>query len=96
MQMEGLAQRIWELARDLCPSEPLGEERRAARGVCAFAADGNHPNPSECCEPGFHLYYKVHPDGTGALKKTALNPSGRHGADGKPSFIWSPHLTGMG
>lgn len=39
---------------------------------------------------------KVHPDGTNALKKAALNPSERHGADGTPSFIWSPHLTGMG
>lgn len=39
---------------------------------------------------------KVHPDGTGALKKTALNPSERCGADGTPNFIWLPHLTGMG
>lgn len=39
---------------------------------------------------------KVHPDGTGALKKTVLNPSERRGVDGTPSFIWSPHLTGMG
>ena len=39
---------------------------------------------------------KVYPDGTGALKKAALNPSEKHGADGTPSFIWLPHLTGMG
>ena len=39
---------------------------------------------------------KVHLDGTGALKKAALNPSEKHGADGTPSFIWLPHLTGMG
>ncbi len=39
---------------------------------------------------------KVHPDGMGALKKTVLNPSGEHGADGTPSFIWSPHLIEMG
>lgn len=39
---------------------------------------------------------KVPPDGTGALKKTVLNPSERRGVDGTPSFIWSPHLTGMG
>lgn len=54
--MEGLAQRIRELARDLCPSEPLGKEGCAARGICAFAANGDHPNPSERCKIGFHLY----------------------------------------
>jgi len=56
VQMEGPAQRIWELACNLRPGEPLGEEGCAARGVCAFAATENHTNPSECCEPGFHLY----------------------------------------
>ena len=39
---------------------------------------------------------KVHPDGMGALKKVEPRPSEGHGADGIPSFIWSPHLTGMG
>jgi hypothetical protein len=33
---------------------------------------------------------KVHPDGTGALKKTALNPSPE--ADGTPRFIWLPRM----
>jgi len=31
---------------------------------------------------------KVHPDGTGALKKTALNPSESPGVAGLPKFIW--------
>ena len=39
---------------------------------------------------------KVHPDGMGALKKTALSPSAEHEAGGTPSFIWSPHLIEMG
>ena len=39
---------------------------------------------------------KVHPDGMGALKKTANSPLGEHGADGIPNFIWSPHLIEMG
>ena len=39
---------------------------------------------------------KVHPDGMGALKKVEPRPSEGHGADGIPSFIWSPHLIGMG
>ena len=39
---------------------------------------------------------KVHPDGMGALKKTALNLSEGQGADGTPNFICSPHLIEMG
>ena len=31
---------------------------------------------------------KVHPDGTGALKKTVPNPSAAPGAGGPPRFIW--------
>lgn len=35
---------------------------------------------------------KVHPDGTGALKKTAHKPSENHVADGIPRFIWLPRM----
>ena len=35
---------------------------------------------------------KVHPDGTGALKKTAPRPSENPGADGPPRFIWLPRM----
>lgn len=35
---------------------------------------------------------KVHPDGTGALKKLDHNPSANPGAAGQPKFIWSPRL----
>jgi len=35
---------------------------------------------------------KVHPDGTGALKKTDHKPSGNHVADGTPKFIWLPRM----
>ena len=35
---------------------------------------------------------KVHPDGTGALKKTARKPLGSPGAAGPPSFIWLPRM----
>ena len=35
---------------------------------------------------------KVHPDGTGALKKTDRNPSGSPEADGPPRFIWLPRM----
>ena len=35
---------------------------------------------------------KVHPDGTGALKKTDRKPSANHEADGPPRFIWLPRM----
>ena len=35
---------------------------------------------------------KVHPDGTGALKKTVHKPSGDRAADGPPRFIWLPRM----
>jgi transposase len=35
---------------------------------------------------------KVHPDGTGALKKTDLSPSASHAVDGPPRFIWWPRM----
>ena len=35
---------------------------------------------------------KVHPDGTGALKKTDLNPSASPEEDGTPRFIWLPQM----
>jgi transposase len=37
---------------------------------------------------------KVHPDGTGAEKKTARNPSAAREADGPPRFIWLPRMPG--
>jgi transposase len=36
---------------------------------------------------------KVHPNGTGALKKQENRASASQGADLRPKFIWSPHLT---
>ena len=35
---------------------------------------------------------KVHPDGTGALKKTDRKPSASLEADGPPKFIWLPRM----
>ena len=35
---------------------------------------------------------KVHPDGTGALKKTDRRPSANRAADGTPRFIWLPRM----
>ena len=35
---------------------------------------------------------KVHPDGTGALKKKGHSPSASPAADGTPRFIWLPRM----
>jgi len=35
---------------------------------------------------------KVHPDGCGALKKVASNPSEKRVADGTQSFMWYPRM----
>ena len=35
---------------------------------------------------------KVHPDGTGALKKTARKPSASLAGAGPPRFIWLPRM----
>jgi transposase len=37
---------------------------------------------------------KVHPDGTGALKKTARKPSDDPAEDSRPRFIWLPQMSG--
>jgi transposase len=37
---------------------------------------------------------KVHPDGTGARKKTGRKPSASPAAAGTPRFIWLPRMTG--
>jgi transposase len=37
-------------------------------------------------------YIKVHPDGTGALKKTVRRPSGFPEGDEQPNFIWLPRI----
>jgi len=38
---------------------------------------------------------KVHPDGTGALKKTARKPLAAPGAGVPPKFIWLPRMIGV-
>ena len=37
----------------------------------------------------------VHPDGTGALKKTDRRPSAAPAAAGPPRFIWLPRMSGL-
>ena len=79
------------LAHDLYADESLVEERRSGPvfeklqaeqivriKIEAFALDSTS--------------IKVHPDGTGALKKTDHRPSASRAADGTPRFIWLPRM----
>ena len=93
--MEEAAQRIRRLVRDLCPCESLGKKGVLQAAFLRLQQLGmiqiqvNVVSLDSTC-------IKVHPDGMGALKKTVLSPSGEHGVDGTPNFIWSPHLIEMG
>ena len=58
--------------------EQLQSEQLVRIGVEAFSLDSTS--------------VKVHPDGTGALKKTDRKPSANPAADGTPKFIWLPRM----
>ena len=74
--MEGLAQRIRELARDLCLGKPLGEKGGSASGIFAFAAVRHHPDQGECGKSGFHLYQGA-PGWNGCFEKSGVQSIGR-------------------
>ena len=56
VQMEELAQRVRELARDLCPNKPLGEERRVGTDISSAAAEEDHPDQGQYHQLGFPLH----------------------------------------
>ena len=55
VQVKEPAQRIWRLARDVCPGEPLGKKENAASSLSLFAAARYHPNPTKRSYPGQFL-----------------------------------------
>ena len=91
MQVARASEAVWPLAQHLYAHEPVGEEGRI--GPCveqlqleqivririeAFSLDSTS--------------VKVHPDGTGALKKTDHKRSENLAADGTQRFIWLPRM----
>ena len=74
--MEGPAQRIRRLARNLCPGKPLGEKGRFASGVFALTTAGNHSNPSKCGKSGLYLY-QGSSRRNGRLEKSGTQSIGR-------------------
>ena len=89
--MARIAQAVRQLAQHLCAHESLGQkgvldqvfaklqqEQILRIQIEAFSLDSTS--------------VKVHPDGTGALKKTDPRPSGNRAGDGTPRFIWLPRM----
>jgi hypothetical protein len=87
LQMARPARPVRQLAHHVCADEPLGQERRARPGVREAALEQMVRIKVET----FSLdstSVKVHPDGTGASKKTDRRRSASPGVDGTPRFIW--------
>ncbi len=86
MQMEGLAQRIRGLARDLCPGEPLGKKGMPRAAFMKLQQIGVIQIKVNIVSLD-STYIKVHPDGMGALKKEELSQSAKLEAGGIPNFM---------
>ena len=87
------AEALWQLAHDLHAHESLVESRCLDR----LFEESQHQQLVRIRIEAVSLdstIVKVHPDGTGALKKTALKPSANPEPDGAPKFIWLPRMLG--
>ena len=91
VQVARSAQALWQLAHHLHADEPMVQERRIGSRVCTVAARSDRSHQDRSGGAG-STAVKVHPDGTGALKKTARKPLASRAADGRPGFIWLPRM----
>ena len=91
LQVARLAQTLRQLAYHLHPHEPLFHERRARRVFEKLQREQLVRIRVEAVSMDSTIV-KVHPDGTGALKKTARRPSANPAADGPPRCIWLPRM----
>jgi len=83
----GFAKRFWQLAQHLCAHESLGQERCIGSGVCQVCSKSRYYASRSKLSVLDSTSVKVHPDGTGALKKTDRKPSVNRAVDGTPRFI---------
>ena len=90
--MAGLADVIWQLAHDLYPAAALDRSRVLDRVSAALQEHRLIRIRVECLGLD-STSVKVHPDGTGAPKKTDLKPLASPGVDGTPRFIWLPRMS---
>ena len=89
--MAGVAASIWQLAHGLHPNEPVVEERVLDRVFEYLQREQIVRIKLEAVSMDSTIV-KVHPDGTGALKKTDPSPSASPVAVGPPRFIWLPRM----
>ena len=89
--MAGVAQPVWQLAHCIHSNEPVVEERVLDRVFEYLQREQIVRIKLEAVSMDSTIV-KVHPDGTGALKKTDRSPSASPGAAGPPRFIWLPRM----
>ena len=91
MQVARTAEAFWQLAHYLHPHESLVQGRRVDHVFAQLQREQIVRIKIEAVQLD-STTVKVHPDGTGALKKTDLRPSENPAADGPPRFIWLPRM----
>lgn len=87
MQMARITAEIRELALGVYASESLGEKWRSGAYFSALQQSDLIDLKIEHVSLDSTIV-KVHPDGTGALKKTVFNLSVNREAVGPPKFTW--------
>ena len=85
------AQALWQLAHHLHPDEPLVQERVLDAVFEKLQREQLVRIRVEAVSMDSTIV-KVHPDGTGALKKTVRKRSANPAVDGPPRFIWLPRM----
>jgi hypothetical protein len=90
--MERIAERIRELAQRICKNESMEQGRCSCKVVCGISLQRENiiriKIESVCIES---TRVKVHPDGTGALKKTEFKALGAREEGLQQKFIWLRH-----
>ena len=89
--MAWTAEKFWLLAQHLHAHEPLEQERSSDRIFERLQQEQILRLKIEAVSLDSTIV-KVHPDGTGALKKQVRSPSESPEAAGRPSFIWLPRM----
>jgi len=85
------AEAIWQLAYDLYAHKPRAKAGVLDRLFAQLQREQLIRIKIEAVSLDSTII-KVHPDGTGALKKTDPKPSANPAAVGAPKFIWLPRV----
>ena len=89
--MERITEAIRQMAHDLYSYEPRAENGVLNRIFEALQRENIIQIRVEAVSLDSTMV-KVHPDGTGALKKTVRKPLANQEEDGPPKFIWLPRV----